>query len=59
MAHNKLLRSVRIVELVEVGILEGDGTEEDLNRIVLYYSTKDGRVLFRIDDWEAQEALEG
>ena len=57
MPNTNLLRSAKIVEFIEIGVLEGDGTEENVNRIVLYYVTTEGKVVFRIDDWEVQQII--
>lgn len=45
----------RLCEVVEVVAQEGKGTDDDPVRPVIYYLTRDGRVLARQDDWEQEE----
>ncbi len=53
MLSHKLSRA-RIVELIEVVLPEGDGTEEFPVRLVSYYLTKDGEPVARTDSLEAE-----
>jgi len=43
------LRGVKIKEVFEVKIAEGEGTNESPVRIVTYLCEKDGKVIVRID----------
>lgn len=45
----------RLVELLEVTVVEGKGTEECPVRHVTYYFRKDGEQVARRDQWEEEE----
>lgn len=46
MAHSE------IVELILTRSAIGDGTQGNPHRMITEYFEKDGRLLFRIDEWE-------
>ena len=49
------LRAARLVELIEVTVAEGEGTEDSPVRRVYYYLTKKGYAIARVDELAMDE----
>lgn len=43
------MRSARVVSLIEVGVCEGDGTRENMTRVVTYWYTPAGELMAKRD----------
>lgn len=48
--------NARVVELIEMTVVEGKGTEPNPNRHVVYYFRLTGEQVARVDQWEAEVA---
>jgi len=45
----------KVIQVIHTKILEGDGTNENICRVVDYFYHLDGTLLARYDSWEAQK----
>lgn len=45
---------VALIEVIELTVTEGRGTDENPNRPVIYYFRPDGTPLARVDKWEEE-----
>lgn len=46
-----IIRDCRLMEIVVVTFLRGDGTDENVFRLVTQYHSKDGKLLAEEDAW--------
>jgi len=53
------MRSAKIVELIEVEVLEGAGTSDSIARIVTYYYAQNGQLRAIRDDCPSLTQAEG
>ncbi len=45
----------KVIQVIEVLVVKGEGTEEDPCRIIREYWSLDGVLLSRFDDWKAAD----
>ena len=53
--HKPMPPDAKVIEVICLIVVEGEGIEEDPCRSVIYYYALDGELLARVDTWWEEE----